>query len=532
MRILLRVSVAALIPGLLSSPCNASLQQAHAVPAAEAAGVEVEPYTKFLPPIENIALPAERPVLNEFAASIARSAADPAALLDAGDKALAKLPAPTKLRGMIQFMRAGALSALKRHLDALDAIQESVRLLPDYSAPLIEASSIYAYLNRPGEGADYLARAMDVDPQTVRTVDDYEIGNLMLRLDVARDERRIRALSDRLLGIGWLGTRLGSRSSLAVEAIKRRANQADVAGARALVPKLLVPSHSYSLLMDNQYRALWPDIETWAGPKLERQWTTYLAEAHARWTASKSAQSSRDYLSALLAARHYKTAARDLLPLFEKPDRLQDFELVFAVNPLAETLARLGRWKDAEALFARAQTVWPIKEQANALNIAANYAVFLLVEGRYAEALERMDEAMAEARRWGSEVNLNAVAAMHHYRACMLHQLGRDAEAGISMAVAAASETPTEVASLQLCLGNAQAAKKALIAGLEQEDLRDGIIGFMQPPSDGPLPSDYARTMGARLDALRTDPDLLRAIAKYGRVVPWPENAGAPAETP
>jgi tetratricopeptide (TPR) repeat protein len=526
------VSLAALVLASLSNACIASPLQAHSTPSDTASRVESGPYAKFLPPIEDVALPAERPALNDFATGIARSAADPTALLEAGDKALAKLPAPTKFRGLVQLMRAGALSALNRQLDALDAVQESVRLLPEYSAPLIGASSIYAYLNRPGEGADYLVRAIDIDPQTVRTVDDYEIGNLMLRLKGVRDERRIRMVSDRLLEIGWLGTRLGSRSGLAVEAIKRRANQADLDGARALVPKLLVPNHSYSLLMDNQYQALWPDIETWAGSKLERQWTIYLTEARARWATSKSAQSSQDYLSALIAARHYKTAVRDLLPLFEKPDRLQDYDLIFAVNSMAETLARLDRWKDADAQFAHAQTVWPIKEQANALNIAANYARFLLFEGRSEEGLTRMNEALAEARRWGPVVNLNAVAAMHHYRACMLHQLGRDAEAGASMAAAVAGESPTSVASLHLCLGDAQAAKKALIAGLENEELRDEIIGFVQLPSDDPLPSDYARAMRARMDALRTDPDLLKAIAKYGRVVPWAENAGALAEAP
>jgi tetratricopeptide (TPR) repeat protein len=335
-----------------------------------------------------------------------------------------------------------------------------------------------------------------------------------------------------LLKIGWLGTRVGSQSGLAVEAIKQRVHVGDLAGARAFIPKLLVPGHSYSLLMQNEYRALWPDIETWAGRRLEQQWTMYLNEARARWTASRNAQASLDYLSALIAARHYKAAVRDVLPLLDKPDKQQDYDLIFAVNSLAKALAHLGRWKDGESLFERAQSLWPITDDANALNITANYAVFLLREGRASEGLKRLDESLGQARRWGPEVGKRAVASMYHYRACMLHELGRDAEAGVSMAMAAADETPASVAELQLCLGNPQAAKKALIAGLANEATRAGVIDFVQLPAEDPLPSEYSKKMRTQFDVLRTDSELLQAVAQYGRVLPWTANAGAPPEAP
>jgi tetratricopeptide (TPR) repeat protein len=282
--------------------------------------------------------------------------------------------------------------------------------------------------------------------------------------------------------------------------------------------------------MQNDYRPLWPDIETWAGPQLRQQWTTYLSEARARWMANKDTQASLDYLSALVAARHYRTAVRDLLPLFDKPDRINDYDLLFGVNSLAETLARLNRWKDGESLFERAQAVWPLGEDANALNIAANYAVFLLKEGRSDDALKRLDEVIGQAQKWGPQVGKSALASMYHYRACILHELGRDAEASVSMAIAVAQQSPASVAELQLCLGNQQAAKKALIAGLEKEEARDGVIGFVQLSSDDPLPSEYSRKMRARADALKSDRELLQAVGKYGHVVPWTENAGAPPE--
>ena len=486
--------------------------------------------SKFLPPIETLASPSEQRIAADFLVQVIRAKADPAAVLKACDEVLPKLTAPTQFRGFVQFTRASTLSALNRDLDAIDAIQESIRLLPGYSAPLITASSIYAYLDRPGEAADYLLRAMDVDPETVRAVDDYEIENLTMRLSAKGDRRRVRALDDRLLQIGWTGTELGSGSGLAVNAIKRRIGEGDVQGAIALIPKLTVPEHSYSLLLQNEYKPLWADIEKWSGPQLQHQWTTYLAEARDRWSASKEPQATIDYLQALAGAGHYRTAVRDILPQFAKPDQLEDYELLFGVNTMAEALARLGRWKDADNLFDSAQRVWPLGGQANALNIAGNKAVFLLKEGRAAEALKLMDEVLADTKKWGGQVNSTALASMHHYRACMLQELGRDSEARMSMALATAGLEPVQVASMDLCLGDIPSAKKALLDALKVDDYRADVIAFVQPPSEEPLPSAYDRRLYALKDQLRHDPDLLSAVAEYGRVLPWPANAGAPAE--
>jgi len=51
----------------------------------------------------------------------------------------------------------------------------------------------------------------------------------------------------------------------------------------------------------------------------------------------------------------------------------------------------------------------------------------------------------------------------------------------------------------------------------------------MQPSDSPPLPSDYGRRMYAAEMALRSDPDVIRAVSKYGRILPWPVNAGVAA---
>jgi len=480
-----------------------------------------------MPLPEELALPAERELLNRTLNKMA-AAPEPAAMLAILDAALTEAREPTKLRGFLQFSRASLLFHGTENAKALEAAKESVRLLPGYSGPLLIAFSLYNYANQPGEGADYLLRAAALDPHTVRSVDDYEVNGLLRRLRFAREDDRADALSDRLLSIGWVGTRLGSQSTLARAAIERHLSDGNVAGARALVPKLLVPAHSYSLLTNNEYMAIWPDLERWGGPKLQQQWTIYLTEARARWTASKAIDTAQDYSSALLAAGHYSTVIREIRPLFDRKLDPDEHDPIFVVAGVARALAHQGRWQDADQFFVKAQEVWPLRSTANAINITANRARYLLLAGRPEEAVRQMDAAIAEGRRW--EVNPDALAAMHHSRACALHELGRSAEAGVSTAIALSAEFPVNRALLQLCLGNVAAARSMLLEALKDPSSRDALIGFVQTPDEPTFPSEYGRRFSANVKALRTDPVLVEAVKKYGRILPFSSIDGAPTE--
>ena len=487
--------------------------------------------TKLLPIPEQIATPAEQAQFSDLMMRLSK-AEGPEATIKLLDDELTRLPQPTTLRGLIQLFRSGILLSQDDYARSIDAVEESIRLLPGYSAPLLAAASIYAYANQPGKGADYFLRATKVDPDSARSVEDYEVNNIIRRLNYSRDKKRVDMLSDRLLEIGWIGSDLGSRSALARSAIERRASDGDAPGAIALVSKLLVPGHSYRLLANKQYNAVWPAIEAWGGPKLSTQWETYLREARDRWEASKDVQSVRAYSTALLSAGHDRTIIRDILPLFYKSlDQRRDQDLQFVVTGVAGALAREGKWDEVHKLFATAQKTWPLSnDNANALNVSGNWARYLFFEGRTAEALAKMDESLVYARKL--QVNPDAIATMHHYRACMLHQLGRDSEAGVSLAITASVEFPVEAADVYLCVGNREAALRALIDGLEDENTRDGVLGFVQKTSDRPLASDYGRESEARYADLRRDPALLAEVAKYGRLLPFGANEGAPPEKP
>jgi hypothetical protein len=118
---------------------------------------------KLLPLPDEIALPAEQTLFNELTSQMAR-AAEPKQMLRPLNAALARVPEPTKLRGFIQFSRAELLFDNDQRDEALEAVAESVRLLPEHSGPLLLAATLYSYANQLGRGADYLLRAAALDP--------------------------------------------------------------------------------------------------------------------------------------------------------------------------------------------------------------------------------------------------------------------------------------------------------------------------------------------------------------------------------
>lgn len=486
---------------------------------------------EYLPFPQDIATQSEQALLAKVLSRFSEaSREDSADALHQFDEALVQLKEPTPLRGLVQFFRANILFGQDKDADAALAIDESMRLLPSYSGPLLLASRVHAYSDRPGMAADFLLRASTIDPDVVREFDEYDLSSLLHRLEAKDDQRRLHLVSERLLEIGWIGEGLELRSWIALKAIEGRMAVGDVAGARTLVPKLLVPNHSHRLLVANSYRELWPDIEQWAGSKLEKQWRIYLGEAREKWRASRDVSTVRDYVAILAAAGHDRTVIAEMLPLFSSLDKLKDHDLIFVASPLAGALARAGRWDDVERIFSQAQEVWPLGEQANALNIAANRARFLFYRGKTNEALELMDQTIAQARKWQGEVNSNALVIMHHYRACMLHQLGRVSEAGLSVAIALSGSRPEARARLHLCLDQPDRARQVMLDALTKEGTRNDVLSFMQPIPDNPVDSDFGRKTARNAETLRRDPKLVAEAAKHGRVLTFSLEDGAPRE--
>lgn len=487
---------------------------------------------EIMPPLEKVVLPAERTLSTALTKQLAELEQDDhSERLKVLDSALAQLPRPTKFRGLVQFARVLPLIALGRETEATQAVEESIRLLPEATGPLLTAAMAYAFTDQPERAADYLLRASRIGPEDVRHVGDYEIMALTRRLWINGEDRRAATLAARLLEIGWTGSKVSSQSSLALKVIQQRLADGDAEGARALVHEIVLPAHSRELLISNRYRDIWSAVEEWSGEKLGLLWVIYLNEARARWSASENPEVLGDYVSALVAAGHDDTVIREVMPFFErKLDARRDYDLLFLPVTVAKPLMRQGRWAELHELYARLEKIWPLGSDANALNLSGNHAVWLLYEGRAKEALAKLDLVIADATKQAPEVDNYALARMHLQRACMLAELGRIEEARAVAPTVLATGKPTTIASFYLCVDDHQRARSALVNGLAEPSTRDDVLGFVQESEDRVIPTDYARKRHARFEALRTDPELVSKVVKYGRILPWTLSAAAPPE--
>jgi tetratricopeptide (TPR) repeat protein len=277
---------------------------------------------------------------------------------------------------------------------------------------------------------------------------------------------------------------------------------------------------------------LWPELEAWGGPRQQDLWRLHLNELRAQWKSSEDHERARDYIYALRRANHYSQIVADFLPLFADPDPEKDYDTLWIAAPLASSLAQLGRWDEADALLTRLLLVWPVGKDANALNLIANRGRLRYERGKQAEAIADLSVAIADGERREGEVSASALASMHLALACSLHELRRDAEAIPSSAYVLGNGFWVTRAKLHLCFGRQEAARDALLAGLENESEREQVVDFMQIENEPPAPSELERRLAERRRALLQDPQLLAAVARHGRILTYPLRAGAPLEAP
>jgi hypothetical protein len=510
---------------VLTMPRRFYLRLAAASAFAAAAPASAVP----LPAPEQVATPAEQAVLRRLQALSTGAAmvADPMAELD---RMLGELGTPTPLRGYIQFVRAQGFYAREQVDEARAAIEESIRLLPAYSGPLYFASIVEGYADRPAPAADYLLRAAAIDPEIAVTYDDHALSNLVGRLRARGEDARLTRLAERLFEIGWRSEDVSLRSSLAREVIRFRLAAGALDRARAAIPNLLVPADVRALLIQNDYRALWPDLETWAGPRLSRLWPLYLRETRARWEANREPRFAPDYVQALAAAGHDRTLLATMLPILTGPLNRQDYHWLYVTPAVAGALARQGRWAEVERLFEHAMQTWPPGGHANALNLAANQPRYRMLAGDARAGLAGLDVAIADSDRWQGQVSNFALATMHMNRICALHLLGRDAEAQASIAFVNGNGSTETVVEMHLCLDRRGPARAALIRALGVEATRGRALALVQLDGTAPPQGAFGAAMQARWRALRSDRAVLTAVARHGRVLPYAPNAGAPAE--
>ena len=191
-----------------------------------------------------------------------------------------------------------------------------------------------------------------------------------------------------------------------------------------------------------------------------------------------------------------------------------------------------GDFRRAADAYGRAEERAKALDDADALALAAaNRAVCLLAEGKAAEALADVDEALADARvSKGRRAELQVTAA----RASLA--LGKPDDALAQVGEALKPDPPDELraqallaqSAAKLAQGEPAAAEKALSAGLsarewarlpkslraEQTARRAEIASAENRPAEAAALQDVAATLWREAERL---PEMARALAEAGR---------------
>lgn len=464
--------------------------------------------------------PADRTVMAEAAAAVAARPPD----LPRLDAVLAKLPRPTPLRGMVQSVRAEALARTNRNGDALAALEESLRLLPDHPAPKLIGAHILTFAGAPQRGADLWMLASTAAPEMARRSDQYVMGALIGRLREMGDGARADRLEARMGEIGYATALAPARSSAALARVRLDVAAARTDEARSALTGVGDPRHLLELYLDRRYEALWPRIAEWSGPAFQPQLVRHLEDLRREWAAGDNPESAANYARVLAGLGEHKAVVTLFLPALERSDLGPATPGVEFLTPVvARSLASTGRETEARALVARVAALFPGDRTGRDLNFSGALITADLNQHRWGDVLTGSTAWLMKAEALGPSVNDASKLQVRSYRGCALWKTGRRTEAEPEMAAVLLGQAimPAWALRVHMCRDDQAAARDLLIASLADESRRSWALGIVQPAvlaTHNPL----ADADHAFLETLRRDPEVLAAVEKVGRVLPRP----------
>lgn len=488
--------------------------------AAPSAAVELKS------PLAATVDPADRAVMAEAASAIAARQPDLARL----DAVLAKLPRPTPLRGMVQTVRANVLAIGNRTGEAVSAIEEAMRLLPDDPRPKMVATGVLTFAGSPQRAADLWMQASSESPDIARMSDRYVMMALTGRLADLGDSVRADRVNARLGELGFSAGLAPERSNAALARTRTQFEGGQVDLAAQSVTAIGDPDDLLGLYVDRRYEALWPRIAEWATPTLEDQSRRYIEELRTDWTAADDFETAAPYARRLASFDAYPAVVALFLPMFDRGNMgAYPTGAEFLAPVVARALVHVGRATEARALLAKVAAAMPRNESGSDLNILAAQMMLDANETNWTATLAQADAFLARAKQLGPSINASATLQVQAMRACALWKLNRETPAQEETAAVLLAEAvmPGPALQIHLCRGDVAGARALVIRRLADERTRGWALRLVQPlKTDTFSPLD--RTLRPVSDAMRSAPDVQTAAAKVGRVLPQPLLTGLP----
>lgn len=443
-----------------------------------------------------------------------------AAALAKADAALGTFTEPGVDRGLLLYLRAAALADLGRRPEALASMEQAIAMLPDAASTRKVLASLQAAEGRLVEASATIVHIADRFPGEVDELDPQWIGLLMRELEAkkAADARFELALA--LASRGYdVAAEPGAVDWVTAEAIVGLLRRDRADEARPLVARLTDAPTLIEMLVDRQYRALWPEIEAKAGPRAGQAMAADLAATRAAHQRDpKNLVSLRAYMTALRAVGRAGEAAALAAPFTADLAAVAKAgeDGFWLVNTQAYALAESGRLDDADRLFGELLTL-KLADHPELVSMAINRGGMLLDFGRPAEALAAATAVNAEGEKAMSDYG-----RMWNWQTetCALQALGRadDARVVLARIEGLKSTNPAAYTRALLCHDRLDAVEKVVLERLGDAEKRGAMLVALQDfrASAATTAGDAMRD---KLLSLRARPAVRKAIDAAGRIL-------------
>lgn len=435
-------------------------------------------------------------------------------------------------RAIIKAMRAAALVGLKRDKEAAKLFAEADSAAP--STVLVSTLQLDAGLfadNFP-VAAEALDRMIARMPDAVREL-SLDAVSYFLRNEPKGQERRNEDRRILLAQLGFGGAAGDYFTSDAVAALTKRGEPAKAA---ELIPYIDDPVVLENLLIQKRYAALWPKIETSAGPNLHKARTASVQAARKEYDDDPDSTLKRQLL--INALRHAGQLDAAIAFRLELPDSVgaltsADEDTGWAFNEVALALHEAGRNDEADQLFALLNSA-PMEKAGWRVSMFINRLELLVLDGRFDRALPLIKPTEELAATDG---NTYARQLVRRLKYCTLAGLGRKEEAAALQPelLKYASDAPGSTIEGLLCAGQVDEAEKLALATLKKDGFEADFVRRLQAK---PLTSNDPSKWEGAWQALRKRPAIAAEFDRLGRdlpaefLPPSPELTGRPNSPP
>jgi tetratricopeptide (TPR) repeat protein len=467
------------------------------------------------------ALPLElEPAHRDLFCEAATEQLAPAARLDRLDAAIGKLPADNVASAALRTFRMLALVELGRRDEALADVRQTMRAFPDFPPVWMEAIGAFTFTEHSEAAADFWIELSRSHPDAARAIEGYYWLTLGPNLGSMGKQEKQQQLATALDAIGYDGGSETSRSLLARILFYAEMDHGDVAEAKVHLQRIGDPEILTDILSNEALSAVWED-NPWADPDrrapIVREWVENLGRAAIADGLQTSSffREVRKHVGPDPLVEAYEPVLR--AQMAKGPAGLESFDLSFWLPSLAMAHITAGRPDKAEALYRDAVDFFSSIDSLVRLNATSNYALFLQEQGRNAEALPLIEEAIDTLFSAGG-INTE-VLQMHAVRAQALVGLGRSREAEESIRVLEENRRVSfgTYIDTMLELGRFEQARDALVEVLGSDDYMRAVS--LLQPSIAAFESPFDRENEALWARLGQDPQVQRALVGKGRVL-------------